>query len=72
MRLKWWQAGLHLEAESQEDRKVLSVIYDTLEKLNFGWTDLVDRVELGVVGKVETDHEESVTGGVHDAPKVVS
>jgi len=34
MRLKWWQHGLHLEPESQEDYDKLKVIHEMLERLS--------------------------------------
>ena len=35
MRIFWWQLGLHIKPESDEDRKLLIKCYDFLQSIKF-------------------------------------
>lgn len=55
MKVYWWQGGLHLEPESQEEREALHLL---TSRLNF--IDLREEVPSGPVGPVKGIDQNSV------------
>lgn len=57
MKVYWWQAGVHIEPESQEERKAL---YKTMGNLNL--IDLRDKVQTGPSVSIDLDDQQPVVG----------
>ena len=53
MRMYWWQAGLHMEAESKEDHERLVSLWQMLQQLKL--VDLRDEVRARRGGSEEGD-----------------
>lgn len=78
MRVYWWQAGLHLEPESKEERAALGRLGEFFSGLGFLGDPDDQLPEAGKASHVvETgpldppDNKESVASGVHVLPEAV-
>ena len=63
MRIYWWQAGVHIDPGTDEERKALGVLVRSLDTLDLVKDSLTSRPVRGV----ETGNKEEVVLG-HDVP----
>ena len=57
MRLEWWNDGLHLSAESEEEHQALAKCWEALQMFKICIGEKVSSIP---VNKVQTDDEQSV------------
>ena len=57
MKAYWWQAGIHLEPESKEEREYLAGLLAVLDCVRVG-----HQVESPPLGVIETGYQEPVVG----------
>ena len=49
MRIRWYNEGIYVIAESQEDHDMLVPVWNFLKKLNFGAEDFLSDVPIDAV-----------------------
>ena len=55
MKVQWWQDGIHVSPENDEERKALAALYQVLHL-----TDFVDELPAAPVSSVDGNDKDSV------------